>query len=337
MPGVPSQPAPASHPESAVLIAKNSKSLGTWVQGLQERGLRVYVYPSEQVPDGAVLPDVEVAYLGASYPDILEKISLPNLKAIQCMGAGVNFVLKRPDLNRPHRVFRVIEPSRCERMAFWNLWAVLNCQRSCEVYRRRQEEGRWDPSVEVGRFKDNREFSVGVMGLGSLGGPAAELFAKNGYKVSTWTRSRRDTPGIKSYAGREELEAFLGQLDALVVLLALTPETQGIVDAKALAALPKGAYVINASRGKMVVQDDLVAALDSGHLAGAVLDVTDPEPLPEGHPLWRHPLVRIFPHRATCASEDVAESLAVTLDTREKLLSGKPVAPELELNWDLGY
>ena len=158
-------------------------------------------------------------------------MKLPNLKALQCMGQGTAHVLARRDLLEGYRCFRTLDPARTERMAFWCLWAVLNCQRSCEEYRARQAERRWDDRVEVGRFKDNRDFSVGVLGQGALGGPALELLLRNGYKASAWTRTPKVLPpGATCFAGREGLKPFLEQVDVAICLLPLTDETTHLIN-----------------------------------------------------------------------------------------------------------
>lgn len=163
--------------------------------------------------------------------DITERVSLPNLKVLQCMGQGTAHVLARRDLLGGFRVFRTLDPARTERMAFWCLWAVLNCQRSCEAYRAAQAERRWDIDVERGVFKDNRDFSVGVLGQGALGGPALELLLRNGYKASAWTRAPKALPpGATCFSGREGLKPFLQQLDVAICLLPLTDETTHLIN-----------------------------------------------------------------------------------------------------------
>ena len=127
-----------------------------------------------------------------------------------------------------------------------------------------------------------------------------------GFPVSSWSRGRKNLAGLKSFAGDAELGAFLGQADILVCLLSLTRKTTGILGAKTFAAMPDGGFVINVARGGHLVEADLIAALDSGHLSGAVLDVFDEEPLPETSPLWGHPKITVTPHIAAISQPAVA-------------------------------
>ena len=126
-----------------------------------------------------------------------------------------------------------------------------------------------------------------------------------------WSRTRKQVAGIKSFAGDDELQSFLGQSDIVVCLLPLTPTTQGILNAKTFAQLPQGAYVINVARGRHLIEDDLVAAIDSGHLAGATLDVFHTEPLPQTSPLWAHPKITLTPHIAAISGPGVATQFVV--------------------------
>jgi glyoxylate/hydroxypyruvate reductase A len=152
------------------------------------------------------------------------------------------------------------------------------------------------------------------MGMGALGTETARVISSLGFDVAGWSRSRKDIPGVKSFAGGEEMDAFLARTDILCCLLPLTPETTDLIDAKMLAKLPKGAFVVNSGRGAQLVEDDLLAALDRGHIAGAALDVFRVEPLPEGHPFWTHSKVQVWPHvsaqtNADSAADQIAENI----------------------------
>jgi glyoxylate/hydroxypyruvate reductase A len=139
---------------------------------------------------------------------------------------------------------------------------------------------------------------IGILGMGEIGGTIAGRLMALGFVVSGWSRTRKNLPGVRSFAGECELKAFLAQCDMLVCVLPLTPETRNMMDAEFFALLPQGAWVINVARGQMLVEEDLIAALDSGHLAGAVLDVFQTEPLPDDSPIWRHPKITATPHVA---------------------------------------
>jgi glyoxylate/hydroxypyruvate reductase A len=142
--------------------------------------------------------------------------------------------------------------------------------------------------------------------LGEIGTLAGERLRDLDFPVAGWSRTKKSVPGIKSFAGDGELEAFLGQSDILVCLLPLTPTTRHILNKKTFAQLPQGAFVINAARGGHLVEDDLIAAIDSGHLAGATLDVFETEPLPATSPIWTHPKITVTPHVAAMTDPRVA-------------------------------
>jgi glyoxylate/hydroxypyruvate reductase A len=137
------------------------------------------------------------------------------------------------------------------------------------------------------------------MGLGHLGADAALKLRALGFAVAGWSRSAKQVEGVRSFAGDSDLDLFLAQADILVCLLPLTPATRGILNRRTLAALPKGAYVVNAARGEHLVEEELLEAIESGHLSGACLDVFRKEPLPETHPFWSHPRVTVTPHVAS--------------------------------------
>lgn len=292
--------------------------------------MRVQIAPDEL----GDLSKVEFAICWNPPPGLLQQC--PNLKAIQSMGAGVDSLLGL-DLPTHVPLLRVIDPLMTERMATWVLWAVINAQRRCDEYAAAQAAGRWDKSIENYRNVDNAELRVGVMGLGVMGGAVADTLLRLGYAVSAWTRMPRAAPppGVACHAGRAALRDFAAGVDVLVCLLPLTPETQGILNAELFGWLPRGAAVINAARGKHLVEADLLAALDSGHLRSATLDVFDPEPLPPASRLWAHPRVRIFPH--VSAMTNIETAVAQMLENRAAVLSRRPVPQQLVADWEAGY
>ena len=135
-----------------------------------------------------------------------------------------------------------------------------------------------------------------MMGFSALGLPVARRLRDAGFNVAGWARTPLTEPGMECFYGPDQLAAFLARTDILVNTLAVTPETTNIINAANLARLPKGATIINLARGEHVVDQDLIAALDSGKLSAATLDVYRTEPLPAGDPLWTHPLITIMPH-----------------------------------------
>jgi glyoxylate/hydroxypyruvate reductase A len=238
--------------------------------------------------------------------------SLPNLRAIFSLGAGVDHITADPTWPRHVPLVRMGGEETGQRMGEYIAWACLSLLRNARDFAIAQSERRWNYVVGDDTARD---LCVGIMGLGTLGSTAVPMLRGLGYRVAGWSRSRKVVEGVETHAGAEELDAFLTRSNVLVCLLPSTPETAGIVNAGLIAKLPHGAALVNAARGSHVVVPDLVAALDSGRLSGAVLDVFDTEPLPAESPLWSHPKITITPHVASIArrrerARFVAEAIA---------------------------
>lgn len=253
---------------------------------------RVTSVPVHVWPDCGDPAAVEYLALWEIEPGFLARF--PNLKLVFSLGAGVDqFDLSL--LPTQVRLVRLIEPSLTAGMVEYVTAFVLAVHRDLPLYARQQAQGLWRPWPE----RQAVHTRVGIMGLGALGAPCAKAVARLGFVTSGWNRSPRTIEGVTVFAGAGSRDAFLEQTDILVCLLPLTDETRGLFNRDLFARLPKGASFINAGRGPQVVGADLLAALDSGHMRWAVLDVTDPEPLPVGDPLWSHPQVVVTPHIAS--------------------------------------
>jgi glyoxylate/hydroxypyruvate reductase len=213
------------------------------------------------------------------------------LKAIFNMGAGVDALFARR-LPPGVPVLRLEDAGMAVQMAEYVCHAVIDHFRDLAPYRAQQSAGVWAQQP----LRLRSDFPVGVMGLGVLGERVAQAVAQFDFPVRGWSRSPKQIAGVDCYAGSAQLPAFLRATRILVNLLPLTPQTENIIDASLLAQLQPGAYVINVARGAHLVDADLLAALDSGQVAGATLDVFRSEPLPAGHPFWQHPRIRITPH-----------------------------------------
>ena len=170
--------------------------------------------------------------------------------------------------------------------------ALIRFYREFDWYARQQQEQLWKPR----RPWERDDFPVGIMGLGALGARVAQAVRQFDFPVLGWSRTRRDLEGVRCYAGKDELSAFLKATRVLVCLLPLTDETRGILNREALERVQLGGYLINVARGALVVEDDLRNLLEEGHLAGATLDVFEDEPLPPDHWLWTQPFVNVTPH-----------------------------------------
>ncbi|QWF54012.1 glyoxylate/hydroxypyruvate reductase A [Bordetella hinzii] len=225
--------------------------------------------------------------------------ALPDLKLIVSAGAGVDNILADPLLPASVPIARMITESTAAVMGDYVLTGALMLMRDARGMALDQAARRW-------RARENpplvNEVRVGVMGLGQMGAHTALRLAQAGFEVAGWSRTRAHLPGVTCYAGPRERDAFLARSDILVCLLPATPATQGILNAETFSRLPRGASLINAGRGSHLVESDLLAALDSGQLKGALLDVFDVEPLPDASPLWPHPGILITPHYGSTPS-----------------------------------
>ena len=219
---------------------------------------------------------------------------LPRLKAILSMGAGVDHLFVDPLLPRDVPITRMVDAGLAQQMSEYALYGVLHFHRQMDRYAEQQRRGEWRMLPAV----PGAERGVGVMGLGVLGADFARKAAMLGFRVLGWSRSPREIPGVVPFHGVQGLAPFLAATQILVNFLPLTPDTAGLLNARLFGQLPRGACLVNIARGAHVVEPDLLAALDEGQLAGAMLDVFEQEPLPAGHPFWSHPRVVITPHIA---------------------------------------
>ncbi|WP_448189340.1 2-hydroxyacid dehydrogenase [Azospirillum sp. sgz301742] len=242
-------------------------------------------------PDIGDPADIIYALVWKPPPGVLA--SLPNLKLILSLGAGVEPLLADPTLPAAPLV-RMVAEGLTEDMAAYVVLQVLRWQRQVDAYAAQQRAGVWK---QLGH-RPASEVRVGILGLGVLGEAAARALLPLGFDVIGWSRTPKEIRGVETVHVADGLVALAARSDFLVCLLPLTAETRGILDARLFATLPKGAVVINAARGGHLVESDLLSALDGGHLGGASLDVFAEEPLPPGHPFWEHPQIHVTPHVA---------------------------------------
>lgn len=249
---------------------------------------------------------------------------LPNLAAIFSLGAGVDHLFaddRLPDV----AIARVVDPDLTTRMSEYVVLHCLMHLRQQRLYDRQQQKKCWDDDRHQPAARSVR---VGIMGLGELGLDAARKLKMMGFDVAGWSRAPKSVDGFETFAGSDGMPAFLARTDILVSLLPLTPETRGIIDAKALAGLAQdgrlgGPVLINAGRGGLQVEADIVAALEAGTLKAATLDVFETEPLPADSPLWSHPDVVVTPHNAAMSEPEAVASLIAAQIRR--LQAGQPL------------
>lgn len=243
-------------------------------------------------------------------------------KAIFTMGAGVDRLLRTPDLlalTRGAPIIRLNDAGMSAQMAEYVCHALVRHTRQLAAYEAQQAAGQWHKWPGISR----EEWPVGVMGLGSIGEPVARAVAALGYPTLGWSRSARKVEGIETLHGAAALDGFLRRVRVLVCVLPLTPETDGLLNRERLSQLKSGGYLINVARGQHVVDEDLIALIDAGHLAGATLDVFREEPLPAAHPFWRHPKIAVTPHISAITL--LAESAAQIAGKIRQLEAGEPL------------
>jgi glyoxylate/hydroxypyruvate reductase A len=284
---------------------------------------------AQRAPDIAfhLWPDVgdpaAIKYLAAWQPpdDLLQ--ALPNLEVIFSVGAGVDqFDLSRVPAHIP--VVRMVEPGIAEGMVEYVTQAVLTIHRDMPSYAVQQLRQEW----KARQVRPASSRRIGVLGLGMLGTAVLQRLQLFGFDCAGWSRSGGEIEGVQCHAGAGALDAFLARTDILVCLLPLTPQTHGMLDAALFGKLPRGASLIQTGRGQHLKQDDLIAALESGQLDTAILDVTDPEPLPAGHALWTHPRVRITPHIASATRPEGA--VDTVLDNLRRHEHGLPLIGQVD-------
>ncbi len=280
-----------------------------WVAALQDAlpGAHVAIWPTAKVADYALVWKPPPRLLG----------DLRDVKAIFNLGAGVEAVA--PAMPRGARLVRLEDAGMARQMAEYVCHAVLRRYREFDVYAEQQRAGLWRARSPV----RPHEFGVGILGLGVLGRTVASALLPFGFALHGWSRTAKQMAGVATFAGAGELDGLLARAQVLVCLLPLTPATRGLLDRRTLARLPRGAGVVNVSRGALIVDDDLLALLDSGHLAGAMLDVFHDEPLPPEHRFWHHPRVALTPHIA--ATTLVEEAVAQIADKIRRLEAGLPI------------
>lgn len=244
-------------------------------------------------PDAGDVNDIEYAIVWKPPAGLLA--TMPKLRAILSLGAGVDHLFADPELPAGVPVCRVVDEALTERMCEYVLLAVMGYHRQAPAYLAQQQQGVWAELHQVSAA----ERSVGVMGLGVLGQAAAKQLAGLGLSVSGWSRGPKKLDGVRCYHGVDGLAAFLKATEILVCLLPLTAETENILDRRLFDLLPKGASLINVARGAHLVEQDLLDALASGQIGHATLDVFQTEPLPEDHPFWQHRQITVTPHVAS--------------------------------------
>ena len=274
-----------------------------------------------------IWPDVgdpaAVEYLVAWQPPENLFQRFPNLRVVFSIGAGVD-QFSLADFPPEVRLVRMLDPGITQGMVEYVVMATLALHRDLPAYLHAQRERRWQALPS----KPAQEREVGIMGLGNLGCAVLAQLRALGFAVRGWSRSSHQIEGVRCHAGPEGLGDFLADCDILVCMLPLTPATTGILCGDTFARLPRGAALIAAGRGGHMVEEDLLAALASGQLGAAVIDVLNDEPPPGDHPFWPHPQILLTPHIA--ATTRVETGCSVLLDNIRRHQAGQPIPGEVD-------
>lgn len=305
----------------SVLVISPGRDPGPWIKALRHQysEMNIYAYPDAHDPN-----EIEYA-ISWKHPRGIFK-HYPNLKVIASMGAGVDHITCDPEIPKNVVITRIIDEQLSEDMSDFVLALVMDHIRNISFHHNVRA---WEPVS----YKRIEEEHIGIMGLGILGSAVAQTLLKNRFNVSGWAKTPKKMVGINTYSGEKQVEKFLKRSTILICLLPLTQETENILNKELFKKLPKGAYIINVARGQHLVEHDLLEMIDKGHLSGASLDVFRIEPLPQEHPFWDQPKIRITPHIASMTNaEKVAPQL---IENFRRFKDGKELKNTIERK--LGY
>lgn len=293
-----------------------------WLTELQK------VMPAARIREWTPGDNEPADYALVWHPPV-EMLQGRDLKAVFALGAGVDSILSKlkahPEMLRPEiPLFRLEDTGMALQMQEYAVSQVLHWFRRFDDYALQKQQAQWLPLDEYQR----EDFTIGVLGAGVLGSKVAESLLEWGFPLRCWSRSRKTWPGVTSFAGHDELGDFLNGTRVLINLLPYTPETVGIINLSLLNQLADDSYLMNLARGVHVVEEDLIQALNSGKLKGAMLDVFSEEPLPATSPLWAHPRVAMTPHVAAVTRP--LEAITYIAWTISQLEEGKPASGQVD-------
>ena len=308
----------------AIVIVRNDNLIGVWKDALSSQAPDIPVYGyGEPIPES----DIKMAAVWKHPPGSLN--AYPNLRGIQGLGAGVDFIFDDVEIREDLPIMRVVDPYLASDMAEFVLAVSTGMLKRLQAYKYNESLSLWKPETYQ-RFK---EVTVGIMGLGKLGLAVAQSLESVGFSVVGWTRNSVPEVNFPVFRGSAERNQFLNRSQILVCLLPLTPETRGILNREVFSALPRGARLINVARGPLLEDADLLYALEQGMLSEACLDVFHNEPLPQDHPFWNQPAVHITPHIASVSDpKSVAPQI---ISNYRKIVRGE--VPENRVSRSAGY
>jgi len=301
-----------------IAIIAPGRDVTIWKETIENKNgdIQVEIYPDISKPE-----DIEMVMLWQHPHGILEKY--PNIKFISSMGAGVDHILQDRSIPEELPITRIKDEKLTFSMTNYVVMAVLTYHRRLQHFQENKKNKKWDmsgPELDV---------KVGVMGVGELGGDVLDKLGYMGFEVAGYGNSPKKDLDFPYYHG-EELTSFLNNVNVVVCLLPLTPQTEGFMNKDFFQRCRPGTYIINVARGKHVVEEDLLEALENKHISGAFLDVYREEPLPEHHTFWDHPLITMTPHIASVTNPGAAAPQIAANCTR--YMQGKPLQNIIDRN-----
>ncbi|WP_143960994.1 2-hydroxyacid dehydrogenase [Litoribacter populi] len=305
-----------------VAIIAPGRDVAAWKETIEREadGVNIQVYPEIDSPES-----IDMVMLWQHPKGILKKF--PNLKFISSMGAGVDHILNDPHLPKDVPVTRIKDEKLTFSMTNYVIMGVLNFHRRLDHFRTNQKKKRWDmknPETEV---------KIGVMGVGALGGDVLDKLSYLGFEVFGYGNSPKEDFPYPYLHGKEGLQPFLESVNVVACLLPLTEETEGFLDIEFFQKCKKGTYLVNVARGKHLVEEDLIEALNKGQISGALLDVYSKEPLPKDHPFWENEKITMTPHIASVTNPQAAAPKIA--ENCRRWLKGEPLTNVV--NKERGY
>lgn len=287
------------------------KNPNVWIESLRKNqpDIDLQIYPEIDRPE-----EVEMALLWQHPPGYLS--NFPNLKLISSLGAGVDHILSDKAVPESMPIVRIVDEKLTWSMTNYVVMGVLNFHRQITRYQRDQKRKVWDMSTPEIPVK------IGVMGVGALGGDVLDKLNYMGFSVCGFGFSEKEDFPYPYYS-KNKLDDFLKEINVLVCLLPLTPDTEGILNLDLFKKCNPGTFLINVARGKHLVEEDLIPALDKGYLSGALLDVYRVEPLPEAHPFWGEERIQLTPHIASVTNPEAAAPQII--DNYRRMKSNRPL------------
>jgi glyoxylate/hydroxypyruvate reductase len=286
----------------SIAIIFNNKDTRPWEQKLKELLPETMI---EVYPNISSFEDVNFLLCWKPEHNVISKFS--NVRLIQSVGASIDHITNTQTLNDSIEITRIIDHNLNHDMWEFLLSIVSSEIKNLYSYRQQQSLHEWKPIV----YKNFRDTTVSIMGLGQIGSYVAQRFSELGFMVKGWSNSEKNIPNVSTFAGHDSLQPFLENTDFLINILPFTASTENILNKDIFQQLKKGTFLINVGRGEHLNENDLMEALANGQITGAYLDVFREEPLPKSHPFWTNPKIKITPHIASITNLDSAAEQVV--------------------------